>query len=303
MRTLAPLALATLLAAGARAEPPAVAATVNGEAVPLADVDAVIRHTLPNVNLTAKQLRELRREVAADLIDDALLRQFLAKHAPRVDPAEIDAQLRAFGEKLTREGKSLAQFYKETGQTEAQVRAAWTAAMQLTGYVKAVATEPQLKAYFEAHREHFERAEVRVRQIVVRAGKGAPAAERAAAREKAEALRAALAAGRLEFGAAAKRYSQCPSAANGGDLGFVARKGGPIDEPVARLAFALKPGELGVAETEYGFHVVQATERKPGAPTTYDKCATEVLDAYADDHRAELVAKLRKEAKIEITVP
>jgi peptidyl-prolyl cis-trans isomerase C len=276
---------------------------VNGEAIALADVDAVIRHTLPNAPVSAAQLRALRREVVQDLIEDALLRQFLAKNGPKVDPAEIDAQLKAFGEKLTREGKSLAEFYKETGQTEAQVRAAWTAAMQLTGYVKAVATEQQLKAYFEAHRDLFDRAEVRARHILIRAGKAAPAAERAAAKERAEAVRAAVADKRIDFAAAAKRYSQCPSAANGGDLGFVPRKSALLDEPVARLAFALKPGEMGVAETEFGFHVVQVQDRKPGTPANYDRCATEVLDAYADDYRAELLARLRKEARIDVTVP
>jgi parvulin-like peptidyl-prolyl isomerase len=300
MRTLALLALC---AGFARAEPPKPAATVNGEPVSLADVDAVIRHTLPNAPINANQLRTLRREVTQDLIDDALLRQFLAKNAPKVDPAEIAAQLKAFGEKLARDGKTLADFYKETGQTEAQVRATWTAAMQLTGYVKSIATEQQLKAYFEAHRDVFDRVEVRVRHILVRAGKAALPTERAAAKERAEAIRTAITANRIDFAAAAKRYSQCPSATDGGDLGFVLRKSALLDEPVARLGFALKPGELGVAETEYGFHVVQAVERKPGAPTTYDKCATEVLDAYADDHRAELLVKLRKEAKIEVTLP
>ncbi len=300
MRTLALLAL---FACAARAEPPKPAATANGEPIALADVDAVIRHTLPNAPISANQLRALRREVVQDLIDDALLRQFLAKHGPKVDPAEIDAQLKAFGEKLARDGKSLADFYKETGQTEPQVRAAWTAAMQLTGYVKSVTTEQQLKAYFDAHRDVFDRAEVRVRHVLVRAGKNALPAERAAAKERAEAVRAAIADNRIDFAAAAKRYSQCPSAADGGDLGFVLRKSALLDEPVARLAFALKPGALGVAETEFGFHIVQAVERKPGTPTTYDKCATEVLDAYADDHRAELLAKLRKEAKIEVTLP
>lgn len=182
MRTLALLALC---ACTARAEPPKPAATVNGEAVALADVDAVIRHTLPNAPINANQLRSLRREVTQDLIDDALLRQFLTKNAPKVDPAEIAAQLNAFGEKLARDGKTLADFYKETGQTEAQVRAAWTAAMQLTGYVKSVATEQQLKAYFEAHRDAFDRVEVRVRHILVRAGKNAPPAERAAPKRSA----------------------------------------------------------------------------------------------------------------------
>jgi peptidyl-prolyl cis-trans isomerase C len=77
-----------------------------------------------------------------------------------------------------------------------------------------------------------------------------------------------------------------------------------VDEAFCKTAFALKPGELsGVVETDFGLHILQVTDRKPGTPTTYDKAATEVLDSYSDDFRAELVAKLRKQAQIQLTVP
>jgi parvulin-like peptidyl-prolyl isomerase len=233
-----------------------------------------------------------------------LVRQFLRKNGPKVDPTEIDSQLKAFGEKLQKEGKTLAAWYKETGQTEAQVRESWLSAMQLTGYVKSIATEEQLKAYFTANKDHFDRVEVKVRHIVIRVGKNATPAERAAAKEKLEALRAEIAAGKLDFAAAAKKYSHCPSAPMGGDIGYIYRKGGLVDDVFSKAAFALKVNELsGVIETEFGLHILQVTERKPGTPSTYDKCATDVLDTYTDDFRAELIAKLRKESQIQITVP
>jgi peptidyl-prolyl cis-trans isomerase C len=295
----------------ALAQPPAaapansnVAATVNGEKITVEEVDAVLKHTLPLTPLTTAQQRQMRIEILADLVDDVLVRQFLRKNAPKVDPAEIDAQLKAFGEKLQKEGKSLGAWLKETGQTEAQVRESWTSAMQLTGYVKGIATEEQLKAYFNANRDHFDRVEVKVRHIVLRVGKNTTPVERAAAKEKLEALRAEIAAGKLDFAAAAKKHSHCPSAAVGGDLGYILRKGGLMDEAFAKAAFALKTGELsGVVETEFGLHLIQVTDRKPGTPTTYDKAVTDVLDTYSDDFRAELIAKLRKQGQIQITVP
>lgn len=301
-----------LLACGtvALAQPPAptgnpnVAATVNGETITLDAVDAVLKTTLPLTPLTAAQKRQMRVEVLADMVDDVLLRQFLRKNGPKVDPAEIDAQLKAFGEKLKGEGKTLADFYKETGQTEAQVKESWTTAMQLTGYVKSNTTEEQLKAYFEANRDHFDRVEVKVRHVVLRAGKGASPAERAAAKERLEAIRAEVAGGKLDFATAAKKHSHCPSGPTGGDIGYIARKGGIVDEAFAKAAFALKPGDLSaVIETDFGYHILQVTDRKPGTPTTYEKAATDVLDTYTDDYRAELVAKLRKQGQIQITVP
>src|SRR5207253_2907455 len=53
------------------------AATVNGEQIALADVDAVLKNTLPLTPLTAAQKRQMRIEVLADMVDDLLLRQFL----------------------------------------------------------------------------------------------------------------------------------------------------------------------------------------------------------------------------------
>ena len=303
--SLASLTVVTM----ALAQPPAktdpnVAATVNGENITLADVDAVLKHTLPLTPLTAAQRRQMRIEVLSDMVDEVLVRQFLRKNGPKVDPAEIDAQLKAFGEKLQKEGKSLAEWLKETGQTEAQVRESWTTAMQLTGYVKSIATEEQLKAYFAANKDHFDRVEVKVRHIVLRVNKNAPPTERAAAKEKLEALRAEIAAGKLDFAAAAKKHSHCPSAPTGGDIGYIARKGGLLDEAFCKAAFALKAGELsGVVETDFGLHILQVTDRKPGTPSTYDKAITDVLDSYSDDFRAELIAKLRKQAQIQITVP
>lgn len=304
--SLAALAVAT----AALAQPPApkadpsVAATVNGETITLADVDAVLKHTLPLTPLTTTQRRQMRIEVLSDMIDDLLVRQFLRKNGPKVDPAEIDAQLKAFAAKLQQDGKSLAEWLKETGQTEAQVRESWTSAMQLTGYVKLNTTEEQLKAYFAANKDHFDRVEVKVRHIVLRVNKSAPATERAAAKEKLDALRAEIAAGKVDFAAAARKLSHCPSAPTGGDIGYIPRKGGLVDEAFCKAAFALKAGELsGVVETDFGLHLLQVTDRKPGTPATYETSATDVLDSYSDDFRAELIAKLRKQGQIQITVP
>jgi peptidyl-prolyl cis-trans isomerase C len=282
----------------------AVAATVNGQPITVAQVDAALDVNLPLAPLTVAQRRQLRATVLGDLIDDVLVKQFLAKNGPKVDPAEIDAQMRSLQAKLVSENRTLAQYLKELGQTEAQLRQDWVAAIQLAGYVKQHVTDEQLRAYHAAHRDHFDKVEVRLSHIVIRVGKTAPPGERAAAREKLQALRADILAGKTDFAAAARKFSQCPSALKGGDLGFILRRGLPEDEPIARAAFAQKVGTLSeVVETDYGVHLLLVTDRKPGTPTTVEKCVVEVLEAYTDDFRAELVTKLRKEAKIVVTLP
>jgi len=303
-----PAILAAVLVSGvAPGQPPAkpgVAATVNGEAIPLDAVDAFIAGKLSLPPLTPAQRRQLRHEVAADMVDDLLVKQFLRRHGPKIDPAELDGYFKAFTASLARRGKTFADYLKETAQTEAAVCDTWTTLLQLNGYVKQHVPDAQLKTYYLANKDHFDRVEVKVSHIVVRVGPSAPATEKAAAREKLRALRGDIAAGKLDFAAAAKKYSQSASAAAGGDLGYIPRKGGLVDEAFAKAAFSLKVGEVcDVVESDDGLHLIEITDRKAGTPSTFEACVDDVRDAFAEDFRAELVAKLRKEARVQITLP
>jgi peptidyl-prolyl cis-trans isomerase C len=297
-----------VLAAGSgSAQPPApgkAAATVNGEAIPLEQVDQFIRTRFPGVPLTPTQVKALRTEVAHDMADDLLVRQFLRKNGPKVEPAEIDRHLAAFTDGLKEKGQTLAGYLKDTHQTEAELRATWADLLALQGYVREHVPEVELQKYFEANRDHFDGVEVKAAHILFRAPASATPVERAIAKEKLEALRAEIAGGKIDFAAAAKKHSQCPSATRGGDLGLVCRKGGLYDDAFNKAAFALKVGELSpVVETPVGFHLILVSQRVPGTPADFRKSIEDVRDAYADDFRAELLPMLRREGVVVVTVP
>lgn len=57
----------------------------------------------------------------------------------------------------------------------------------------------------------------------------------------------------------ARRYSTCPSASVGGDLGFF--KPGRMDETFEDAAFVLKVGDLTKApvRTRFGYHIIKRT--------------------------------------------
>src|SRR5215831_13413983 len=284
--------------------PAEIAATVNGESISVAELDTVLNANLPAAPLTAAQRRQLRAALLNDLIDDKLLKQFLTKNGAKADPAEIDAQMAVLKARLVKENRTLTDYLKQTGETESQLRDDWATQIRLANYVKAQATDDKLKAYFAANRDYFDKVEVRVSHIVIRLGRNASPVERAAAKEKLQAIRADLVAKKIEFAAAAKKYSQCPSALKGGDLGYILRRGLPEDEPLAKAAFALTVGALSeVIETDSGIHLLTVTDRKPGTPSVLEKCVVEVLEAYTDDFRTELVAKLRKEGQVRVTLP
>jgi parvulin-like peptidyl-prolyl isomerase len=282
-----------------------VAATVNGEPIRLDEVDAQIkRRALLDAPLTTAQVRELRQAVAQDLIDDLLVKQYMRKHGPKIDSAEIDNHLRALADVQRKQGKTLADFYRETGQTEAQVRETWTALLQFDRLVEKEATTDRLRQYYEVYKDYFDQVEVRVSHIVLRVGPNAPAGERATAREKLRKLRVEIAAGKLTFAEAAKQYSFCPSSVKGGDLGYITRRDGVADKAFSQAAFALKVGEMSEpVDTDFGVHLIRATDRKPGKPSTFESVVELVKDCYADDVRQALIEKLRKEATIQISIP
>ena len=284
--------------------PGQVMATVNGEGITYAQLEPVLKLAGPvPADLPEGQRRELYREALGMQIDDLLLQQFLSKHVPAVKPAAVSKKLAEIESALKEKKKTLADLYRETRQTEAQLRANIANVLQWGSYADKNIKDIDVQKYYNEFRDFFDRVTVRASHIVLRVAPTASASERAAARAKLLELRGQIVAGKLDFAAAAKAHSQCPSAPSGGDVGTFPRKF-VVEESFARVAFALKPGEISdVVQTDYGLHLIKVTERKPGQPSDFNKIKAEVKEFYLEDLRQNLLVQLRKDAKIQIHLP
>jgi peptidyl-prolyl cis-trans isomerase D len=126
-----------------------------------------------------------------------------------------------------------------------------------------VVPEAELKTYFEQNSARLAGLEERrASHILINADKAASAAERDAARAKAQSLLAEVQKSPAQFAELARKNSQdTGSAAKGGDLDFFGR--GAMVKPFEDAAFALKKGETsGLVETEFGFHIIRLTDIK-----------------------------------------
>jgi peptidyl-prolyl cis-trans isomerase C len=280
------------------------AAMVDGTAITFAEVEAILKQAPPSPTpLTEAQRRQMQIDAIAMLIDDILMQNFLSKHGPKVNPAEVNKRVADLDQSQKKNHKSLQDFYKETGQTETQLRANIATKLQWDAYVQEHVSEADLKKYYEAYKEFFDRVTVRASHIVLRMAPGASDREIQETKAKLQALRQEIVSGKLDFVEAAKKYSQCVSAKDGGDIGYFPRKLA-VDEAFARAAFALKVGEISdVVQSEYGMHLIRLTDRKAGQPSDYAKVKETVREMCVEDMWQALLAQQRKTAHVEINLP
>jgi peptidyl-prolyl cis-trans isomerase C len=292
-------------AAAGRAQPAAKpAAVVNGEAISQADLEGALRQAGPTpVQLPEAHRRQYQLQALYFLIDQVLMRQFLAKNARPIDPNEVARKLAEVEEALRKQGKTLQDACRENNQTEEQLRAGMAQHLQWHAYAREHLSDAELEAYYKEYKDLFDKVTVRVSDIFVPLPSTATESERAQARARVADLRAQVAAGKIDFAAAAKANSRGPTAETGGDLGYIPRKW-VVEEPVARAAFALQVGQLSdVVETEYGLHLVLLTDRKAGQPSDFSKIKEEVREVCIEDMYFTVLAQQRKAAKVEINLP
>jgi peptidyl-prolyl cis-trans isomerase D len=100
--------------------------------------------------------------------------------------------------------------------------------------------------------------------------------DKAAVRKQAEAVLAKVKAGG-DFAALAKQYSDDTSKDNGGDLDYFGH--GKMVKPFDDAAWALEVGQTsGLVESEFGFHIIKLTDKKPAMNRTLDQVRPQLED-------------------------
>ncbi len=316
------------LAAGAQkptpvAPPPAapggVAATVNGQPVSEAALQRALDQVPP-----AKRA-EARPELLNYLIDNVLIEQYLLQMQVQVGPPEVEKKIEEMKADAKKQGMDFAKILHDVKLTEAELREHVTADLRWEKYAKSQATDQALKALFQSVPEIFDGTMVRARHILLTP---APDDARAAAEAQAQLLaykkqiedQVAVGLAKLPpttdnlgrekarasltdeaFAVVAREKSACPSKAQGGDVGWFQRAGVMV-EPFAKAAFALKPYQMSdVVKTPFGYHLILATERKPGREVKFEDVKREVLEVFGDRLRESVAAQARQRSKIVVT--
>lgn len=163
---------------------------------------------------------------------------------------------------------------------------------------KAALTDAAMhKVYEDAIKQMGQQEEVHARHILIRAPEGDAKAS-AAAKAKIEAIIARLKKGE-DFAKVAKETTEDPAGkANGGDLGYFTKD--QMVPAFSKVAFSLKKGEIsGPVQTQYGWHVIKVEDKRIKPPPKFDEVKAQIENYVVRKAEADLVQKLRAEAKIE----
>lgn len=158
--------------------------------------------------------------------------------------------------------------------------------------------EDALRAEYEAKIADYTTGEqVKARQILFRVPPGVSQEEKDEIRTRAEEAVQRLAEG-ADFAQLAIELSDDPSAAAGGDLGWVTR--GRQVEGFDEIAFELEPGSISeIADTAFGFHIIRVEEERAEQVQPFEEVRGQLQQRLAweraEEQASEMSERLRRE--------
>lgn len=140
---------------------------------------------------------------------------------------------------------------------------------------------------YDMERDRYSKPEqVQASHILIKLPEKPSAAEIAAAKKEAEKILVLAKKKGADFAALAKKYSQGPSAPQGGDLGKFKR--GTMVGPFEELAFSLKPGEIGLVRTQFGWHLIKVFAHDQASVTPLEQVKGEIKNRLVDRQAKDL---------------
>jgi peptidyl-prolyl cis-trans isomerase D len=167
----------------------------------------------------------------------------------------------------------------------------------------AVSADEARKSYQDNIQQYSTPEQVRASHILLKTeGK-----DDAAVKKKAEELLARAKAGADFAKLATENTDEESGKKTGGDLNFFGK--GQMVPEFEQAAFALQPGQINptVVKTQFGYHVIKVTERKPAATKTFEEVRAQIEDQIkweraqneAQRITGELAPKMKKPADLD----
>ena len=299
VRTYFVIASILLIAAVAGcAQDDAGAAIVDGTVITNMELDSAVetmrsQYAAQGQSITDEQLSTFRMSVLDSMIRQTAMLNEANKMGIAADSAELDVEISKIRERFPSEeqyeqtlelqGYTVESLRKEVGDNliiSALIESEVLGAIEVS--------EDDIAGFYAENSPYFVIPDtVTASHILIEVASTATDEERNTARAKIDEILDELKAG-ADFAELAKSRSEGPSGPNGGSLGSFGR--GQMVPPFEEAAFALEPGELSdVVETQFGYHVIYATERTIGRTQSIDEVRDDIIEFLKQSEGEDLI--------------
>jgi peptidyl-prolyl cis-trans isomerase C len=275
-----------------------VLGTVNGDPITRGElVNFLNRRPLPNDDPD-----QIYKDAMDSLVNTHLIFQFLDRKRVPIDQKKIDDMIASIDKRLKDAGGSLAASMIQQGTSMASVRKDCAEVVRWVDYLDSKATDPELQKFFDRHKDYFNGTQVHVSHILLSVDPKATKEEKDKAIAKLKGIKAEIDSKKMTFAEAANKYSDDKTNPDGtgGDIGFVSRTDGFVQE-FSDKAFAAKVGVVSEPfETPYGIHILLVTEKKEGPKVDLEQIKPAVKQTFGLDLQKSILTGERATAKIDI---
>lgn len=290
-------------------------AVVEGASISKADLEKAFSSVLAQQQVPTDSLSDDQRIRGYHIVlDNLIIDKLIAKRS--ADTKVPDDELKAQWERIKGNFGSEAELKKQVeaaGETIDKVKQGLRDRLQQEHWIdsqigdKAKVTDAEAEDFYKKNPDQFKEPEqVRASHILIKVDQDAKPEVVIAKQKAAEAAAARVKKGE-DFAKVAKEISEDPGSKDkGGDLDFFRRDA--MVKEFSDAAFAMKKDEISEpVRSEFGYHIIKVTDRKPAATVTLDKVKPQLL-AYLQRQKKQveiekLVGDIRSKADVKVNLP
>jgi len=291
-----------------------VIAVVDGEEILAGPVEEILQNRLAQYNAQTGQILPLnevskaRRMLIEQLINETVLANAVKNSGIEISDAEVEAKIAELSKKFEGE-EGFQKFLDQTGYTLDQfkkdIKTDMIAQKMMEKEVGATTvTDAQAEKFYKENPADFESPEaVDVSHILLRVFPDALPEEKEKIKNQIHKIKKEIDAG-LNFGEAAEKYSECPSASNKGYIGPVEKEQEGVSDAFADAAFATPVSNVSdVVESEFGYHLIFVNDKFPEHKSSFEEVKVNIVDYLEKTGKIkkaeEWMQQLRAKAKVE----
>jgi peptidyl-prolyl cis-trans isomerase C len=297
----------------AKEKPADIVVTVNGQTITETQINERLDKELKPMakqmapNYLEQYKARMRPQMIDFLVTEMLLDTKVDEAGIKVTDQDADKKIKDLAAENKITVKGLRQQIEDQGRDfeywRQQIKKplAYEKLMETKWEGHVTVTEEDAQEYYRNNKKQFSTPErVHAKHILIKVDQGAADEEKTNAKQRLDAIREEIKNG-ADFSEMAKNHSDCPSAKNGGDLGYFAK--GQMVKPFEEAAFAAEPGTMtDVVETQFGYHLIKVEDHSPGSQAEYEEAKLDILQMLLKQKQQqfmqEYVEKLKSEADI-----